>query len=158
MTGVSGKVLLALIVLAGSCTGNRALKNDPVIMNGNVTGLENQLFGKYWKLVELNGTIIDSSRNGDREAHIIFKASDNQIVGSGGCNRFSGTFEIADHQIRISQLISTKMACDGTDYEIEFLRKLTSSEYFFTTGNFLFLISEGCVTAKFISKSSGSKE
>src|SRR3546814_20818179 len=46
---------------------------------------------KYWKLVELNGRPVPSL---EREPHLILKAEGGQVNGFGGCNSFSGGYEI----------------------------------------------------------------
>jgi heat shock protein HslJ len=51
--------------------------------------------------------------------------------GSGGCNSFGGTLSIKGNKIRISQVISTQMYCDGIQQtENDFFTALTKMNRF----------------------------
>ncbi len=56
-----------------------------------------------------------------------FKAN-GEMMGSGGCNNFFGTYELNDGEIKIGPLASTKKACpDSMQAETEFLSQLQSA-------------------------------
>lgn len=80
--------------------------------------IEEPLLEKYWKLIELNGKPLDTTKL-NKEPHIIFKSFENRFTGSGGCNNFSGTYALlANGRIKLSNAISTQMACPaGMDTE-----------------------------------------
>jgi heat shock protein HslJ len=42
---------------------------------------------------------------------VFIQFNDGRVSGSGGCNRFSGSYEQDDGKLRLSQMISTQMAC-----------------------------------------------
>ncbi|HEY6627393.1 MAG TPA: META domain-containing protein [Acidimicrobiia bacterium] len=68
------------------------------------------LVGSYWKLLEVDGhpaVAMDELR----EAHIILLAEEQRLVGSSGCNRIMGTYEVTGDQLRISPLAMTMMMC-----------------------------------------------
>ena len=46
---------------------------------------------------------------GNRPASIKFEAG--RVSGSGGCNRFGGTYKLEGDQLSFSALVSTRMAC-----------------------------------------------
>ena len=56
-------------------------------------------------------------------ARFISFAGSGRIFGFGGCNRFSGTFVQNDHELSLSPLATTRMACPAEvmDREQEFL-------------------------------------
>ncbi|MGD9931289.1 MAG: copper resistance protein NlpE N-terminal domain-containing protein [Mangrovibacterium sp.] len=106
----------------------RLTKDQPVITE------------KYWKLVELNGQKIGPDENQRREAHLILKDVDRQVVGSSGCNSFHGTYELTEgNRIRFSQLASTKVACPDMDTERALFQVLELADNYSLTGDTLFL-------------------
>ena len=92
-------------------------------MKKNTTA--NEITGKYWKLIELNGKKIEWTEDTKREPHIILKA-DNKVNGHGGCNGFHGSFEMqAGNRIKFSQVASTLMACLNMEIEDQFFKSLS---------------------------------
>ncbi|MEL1241431.1 META domain-containing protein [Flavobacterium flavipallidum] len=85
----------------------------------------NQLQEKYWKLIEIRGQKV-TAENYLKEPYFIIKTKDNRIVGNGGCNSFSGTYELQKEtgRISISPLVATKMACIKPTVENEFFKVL----------------------------------
>lgn len=86
--------------------------------------------GPEWKLEDLlGGGIIDSS-------HVTLTLGpDGQASGSGGCNRFFGSWSIKGSTLTLGKMGSTMMACAPAlmDQEGKFLRSLeTASTYTFT--------------------------
>lgn len=147
MTQILIKFLIILGIFAFSCAGNRTSKN-PLASSESLQ--EIQLTDKYWKLAEISGTPFNPPQKGDREPHLIFRPNEGRVIGSGGCNKFSGNYEVSDHRLHISGVISTKMACIGVDYEDDYLRMLESSEHFFVSDDSLYLLVKGCITARFV--------
>lgn len=96
---------------------------------------------KYWKLVELMGKPVTMDSSSNKEPHIIFKDADNRFIGSGGCNDFSGTYELNDvNRIKLSQAISTQMACpNNMEIESQFLNILTMADNYNIVGDMLVL-------------------
>lgn len=91
----------------------------------------NSLLDNYWKLIELNGKTIDSSNQGNREPHMIFKAMDNKVSGNGGCNSFFGTFELSENfRLSFSNIGATKMACPDMSTEAELFNVLSNIDNF----------------------------
>jgi heat shock protein HslJ len=84
----------------------------------------NALFGKRWKLTEIRGNAVKA------EPYIEFDREKGRFSGFGGCNRISGGFEVSDNNLKLSQVISTKMACldaAANQTEADFLRELTGT-------------------------------
>jgi len=73
---------------------------------------------KYWKLTSLDGKEVKTSAEQEREVHFILKDKDSRITGFGGCNSFSGSFELKkDSKIEFSKIISTLRACPDVEFE-----------------------------------------
>lgn len=65
---------------------------------------------RYWKLVELNGRPVPTLQ---REPYLILEAADGRANGFGGCNAFTGSYQLdaAASRISFGQIASTMMAC-----------------------------------------------
>lgn len=95
---------------------------------------------KYWKLIELNGRPV-TVREGGREPHLIIKQDEERVIGNGGCNGFSGAYELNETtgRIRFSKIAGTLMACIDENVEGEFFKVLEGVDNFTTDGKFLSL-------------------
>ena len=77
---------------------------------------------KYWKLIEVRGNAVEVNPVFPQEAYIIFTKEGNVVNGRGGCNSFRGTYTLTgETQIKLSQVISTMMACPDMELESQFL-------------------------------------
>ena len=97
---------------------------------------------KYWKLIEVSGMAVlpDSSRK--REPHMILHTQDNRVTGTGGCNQFTGTFELQpDNRIRFAPLAATKMFCTTAQQTEDLMFKaLENTDSYYLSGDTLQLI------------------
>ena len=93
---------------------------------------------KYWKLTELNGQPV---KPGPNDTYITLKRDDNRVIGSGGCNRLTGTYTLEDgNRVRFSQIASTKMACmGGMETEQQFFNVLETADTYVVVGDRLVL-------------------
>ena len=101
------------------------------------------LFGKRWTLTEMDGIKISAP-----DPYLEFDRAQREVSGSGGCNRFSGAFEVIGSLLKFSALISTKRACldaekQGT--ETTFLTLLQTTTRFDVAGNTLRLYADRAV-------------
>jgi heat shock protein HslJ len=104
---------LALMgALATSCGTTKGGSPNELLTAGN------------WKLESINGKAISDAdfANGAPVANF---SIDNKITGNGGCNRYGGSYNLNDEGgINISQVISTKMFCEGAAGEATYLDAL----------------------------------
>lgn len=54
----------------------------------------------------------------DVDAHIEF-LPDGRLAGRGGCNRYTGSWARAGHEMRLGRIAATRMACMGPGMVIE---------------------------------------
>lgn len=86
---------------------------------------KSELTEKHWKLVELNGLLVNET---SREPFIAFENEKNRIHGNTSCNNFFGTFELQEkNKIKFSQVGMTKMACVGNTIETAFTQAIEST-------------------------------
>ncbi len=91
--------------------------------------LNDPILEKYWKLVELNGKPIAANDKLNKEPHIILKAFNSRIIGNGGCNSLTGSYELKDNnRIRISKVAATRMACPDMKVESDLFRVLSMAD------------------------------
>ncbi|MDR2929012.1 MAG: META domain-containing protein [Cytophagaceae bacterium] len=95
---------------------------------------DGRLVEKYWKLTEINGKPLDPENKLPGEPHVIFKIEGNRINGNGGCNTFSGTYEIKDdNRITFSQMLSTRKACMNMEIETTLLKIFETADNYTIT-------------------------
>lgn len=102
-----------------------------------------------WIAEEINGEPIG---DGGQPLTAAFEA-DGSVAGSGGCNRFRGTYEVTGDAILVSEaLATTMMACDETVMATEttYLAALTAARTFAVSGDRLELKDpDGTTTVTF---------
>ena len=97
------------------------------------------LTGKSWNLVELFGNPV--TVNELNVAHLVFTAEGNRFSGSTGCNRITGTYQIAaPDRITFSQAVSTRMMCIDMDTENKFLDVINTADSYIVRNDTLTLI------------------
>jgi heat shock protein HslJ len=115
-------------------------ENSPICPNNQQQAEMNSssttLFGKKWKLVEMNGgTNPAGNRPVKSTAYIEFDGKEQRFSGSGSCNRIAGGFKIEGSKLSFSQTISTKMACPNDNVETTFLKLLETTTRFKVEAN-----------------------
>ncbi len=104
------------------------------------TEFANDIRSVYWKLVEINGQAISEKWGKGREPHLIFDMAENKVYGSGGCNRFFGSYELMEGQrISFSPMGTTRMACENMEVERALLEIFEKTDNYSVAGNRLSL-------------------
>ncbi len=114
-----------------------------------LTKFPDNITGRYWKLIELNGKPVPLL---DHEPYLIFEDEGGRLTGFGGCNSFGGAFELdeAASHIRFGQIFSTLMACpSGMDIENDFHDVLRTVDNYTFSGDRLMLNQAQTVLAQF---------
>ncbi|MEM9965222.1 MAG: META domain-containing protein [Asticcacaulis sp.] len=128
------------ILLGISCAGFLAL--GACATDGGYPSTDAHTVGikeTYWKLVELNGQPVKAL---EREPHLILKAEGNRVTGFGGCNGFSGSYELneATLRVRFVGVASTLMACaEGMEVEQGLHEALRATDNYSLSGDNLSL-------------------
>src|SRR5205823_93199 len=105
--------------------------------NGTVAGLTDT----RWRPVSIGNRDVAASDR-EREPWIEFDSHTRRAAGSGGCNRFSGAFEVGRGTLSIGPLVSTKMACLSMETETAFFRGLERTRQFRIRGRTLDLMDD----------------
>lgn len=101
--------------------------------------------GTTWEVVSYSdaATTVATPINGTKLTALF--GVDSQVTGSGGCNNFSGGYQIDGNQIKIGQLAATMMACPeppgAMNQEATYLASLQQAVRFQVTGSKLELFN-----------------
>ena len=117
-------IIFSAVILA-ACGGSPA-----------TTGPSFALEGTTWQLTELNGQSVSS----DPLMAVYFTAS-NTIIGSSGCNIFTGSYNLMGDQIDITVSTSTTKTCPDTQRLMEdaFLSVMTIASNYESQGDELYM-------------------
>ena len=118
-------------------SNGKAIETDPTA-NYTLAKVNMDLVEKYWKLTELMGEPVTTT---GKDAYITFKIEGNRLVGNGGCNSLSGTYQLGvANRISFSQMISTMMMCvDNIETEEGLKRVLGMADSYYLQGDILIL-------------------
>lgn len=109
---------------------------------------------RYWRLTELTGTPLPAGGDSLRQPHLIFRDDRSRITGHGGCNGFSGTYELKSaHGLAVSRVIATRMACAEPERmaaENGFMAALQNADRYAVSGDTLTLLQQDRVLARLV--------
>jgi copper homeostasis protein (lipoprotein) len=111
-----------------------------------------ELVNMYWKLTALNGKPVLAAANQREPSLILQSAGTHQrATGSGGCNRFTGSYKLDGNGLRFGALAGSMMACEsGMETEKEFLETLPQVRTWKVLGQHLELFdATGTMLARF---------
>lgn len=112
------------------------------------------LEGTYWQLTRLGDEPAPAELEGQREPHFILDANEGRAAGTGGCNRFSGSYEVEGATISFGMMAVTSMACiDDADVDRELAAALEKAATYRLHDDHLELVDAGgAVVATFTAK------
>jgi heat shock protein HslJ len=101
-----------------------------------------------WVLVELGGEPVEQA--GERAPHLALDQAESRAYGSGGCNRFTGSFELSGDELKFGPIVATRMACSDPVMGVEaaFFDSLASVTRYEVNGEILGLSDGDEVVAR----------
>lgn len=125
-------IFATLFLLSGCATAVPSGEEPPSLPPGT----DDALAGTAWVLASMGGEATD-----DNTVMTLQFASDGTLSGSGGCNRFNGSFVAVGEDLTIEPLATTMMACEPAVMEQEtlFLATLQGATGFAVDGTKLTL-------------------
>jgi copper homeostasis protein (lipoprotein) len=94
----------------------------------------------YWKLTRLGSKSITVTTK-QREPHFVLDSKSKRVAGSGGCNRFTGSYQQSGDRLTFGKMSMTFMACpEEMDTERDFIGVLEQVRSWRILGNHLELI------------------
>jgi heat shock protein HslJ len=108
-----------------------------------------ELVGTRWALVRLGGQSVNIPE-GAQEPFLTLQSADSRAVGYGGCNRFTGGYELSGQDLRFKHMASTRMACPDMQTESAFMKTLEATARWQISGSQLDLFgADGALVASF---------
>jgi heat shock protein HslJ len=81
-----------------------------------------------WQLVRIERGGAETTLAGARPPTLRLDSKEGRASGFAGCNRFSGSYQLAGDRLTFGPLLSTKMACErGMDVESAYLDALAKT-------------------------------
>ena len=115
--------LLSLVLV--SCGGNKKADNEATADETAIeqADFDQQIAGKYWKLILLDGEKVEMAENQEREIFFTLHDNDNTVSGFAGCNSITGEYDLEEGgRIRFRNMGITMMICpDVAVNESEFM-------------------------------------
>lgn len=97
----------------------------------------------FWMLHSLNGTPLNQQDTLRQQPALQFNLIKNRVSGNTGCNQLGGTVSVKNDSLSFGQLVTTKMACEGTmELESQFLNALSEVNRFDFSNEDLFLFQD----------------
>jgi len=117
-----------------------------------LTKINENLVGKKWKLIEINGVAISSMNPQPAvETFIFFQADGNKVYGNSGCNNFSGGYKSEGGALKFSGMISTRKMCIDMTIENQMNKLFQAVDTYALQNNTLSLQQGKTILARFVS-------
>ncbi|MCX2680224.1 copper resistance protein NlpE N-terminal domain-containing protein [Galbibacter sp. EGI 63066] len=108
--------------ITGDLASMYVLKKEMIVTDTNLTS-------KKWKLIKLLGKPAEEIGKAAQEPFIQFDTEKMVVSGTGGCNVFSGTYDIKEgNRIDLSKIVATLKACPDMAVETELLKALDMAD------------------------------
>ena len=134
---IAGMAWLSVVGMVMGC----AVLDKKTANGGQAKITDAELVNTYWQLSELNGKPAELGV-GKKALHMVLTLEKNQVGGFAGCNRFSGTYQKKEDQLKFGPMAATMMACvEGMEQEQVFLKALGQTERYTIKGHDLALYS-----------------
>ncbi len=144
------KILLIVTVLIFTiaCADKKKeeTQEKPTVETTEVTADPQDLLTKEWRLKELNGKNVVLDSTFTKYPYIKF-ADLKTASGNLGCNGFGAKVEfIGNNGIKLSEIISTEMACGNMNIENNFNEALQNTSTYIVSENMLYLNNSENIT------------
>lgn len=100
-----------------------------------------------WHITSINDKPI--SAKGAKKDYYVFFDKDRRFQAYAGCNEIGGNYTIKGDQIKMSNIISTEMACAEMEMEQSLLKSLAEADNIIQNNQFMYLRKKGNVLIKF---------
>jgi Heat shock protein len=107
------------------------------------------LYAHKWYLKKIYKDI-DTTEVVNKKAFIQFDSVNAKVGGNGSCNTFGGALTLGGGKMKISNVFSTKMFCEGVQQtEDDFFKKLENVNRFEIKDSMLLLYQDGRMLLEF---------
>jgi heat shock protein HslJ len=113
----------------------------------NATGGNHKLEGTSWKLTGLssiNGALPKTAKE------VTMRLDTGRVFGSGGCNRYFGSYTLNGSSLKFNGVASTKMFCqDAMEVEDGLMQSINNTDGYYLRGKWLALLKGADTLARF---------
>lgn len=114
------------------CAGIKTYTKGTCPTSGSAAILE----GPTWRLITF--AMQPASKSVPADISITAKFEEKEVGGSGGCNRYGGSFTHQGNSLQVAELVSTKMYCQqAASWETLYFNMLQKSESYTLQGDML---------------------
>lgn len=141
-----GHLFLSLAADGGTYEFEPTAQVEAGKSTGSTTAM---LENTHWKLTSLGGTPL-TPEDWQQEPYLVLSSESRQVAGSGGCNRFTGPYEVNGDRLTFGHAAITMMAClKGMETEQAFMKTLAEVKTWKIVGEQLELFdSDGHLAAR----------
>jgi heat shock protein HslJ len=131
-------LLIGMLMSLAACSAPESGSDSQAAAEaeGQVT---HDLVGTRWALVQLEDKAVMVS-DGGREPYVALNSVETRVVGFGGCNRISSTYELNGARLRFGEVIATRMFCDDMPIETALLDAMKATAGWRISGSRLELL------------------
>ena len=146
--------VICSVALAIACAtpgfGQTIAAHNQSAQNATPTASSPSLTETQWNLIELNGSPVNV-RPTESQPYIYLQVQGDRLSGSGGCNRFFGSYDLNGSSLQFHSVAQTMMACPGATMQREpaILEALKLTTSYQISGNVLQLRLDERVLARF---------
>ena len=106
------------------------------------------LEGTHWRLVDVGGQPSPAAADTLRQPGFTLYARGQRLVGSAGCNRMKGPYQLEGTKLKVGPLATTRMACPAMATETAFLEALAATTRYELSGASLTLFGGDTAVAR----------
>lgn len=128
-----------ILFMANACT----LKTSDIITQ------DDTILDAYWMLISVEGQDVTRQKD-SRTAFIRFQEDENDVHGFTGCNKFKGKYKLSENKLQLSELSTSRMACDNMEMETKLIEVLGRVDSYKLTKNLLTLYAGDKAVATFM--------
>jgi len=146
--------ILSFSTLTIACADKKSDNNseNTNLETEEVTADPNDILGKEWQLIELDGVEVTLDNSLTKYPYIKFNDL-KTASGNLGCNSFGSIVEFTgSNSIKFSEIVSTEMACSNLETEEKFNKALQSATTYIVSGTKLFLNNDQNLTVATMEK------
>lgn len=114
-------------------------ENDLIELQGCGNYITDYRLHDIWVLEKLKGSVITKSDFSKEFPRIEINSTTKTFLGFAGCNRMNGSIFFENKLLRFTNIVTTKMMCEPSNKEPEFLKALQSSTIYKIENNRLSL-------------------
>ena len=128
---LAAAALLVAMTACGGAQNNRSLE------------------GTVWKLASMEGIPASAIESEDDAFTLLFNGEEMLVSGRTDCNRFFGSYNVADGALEFGDMGMTRMACPDMQFEDAFVQMLGKVDGFSIEGEELTLFGQQQKLASF---------